>query len=148
MLGVGLPDGAPIPMEGTNDYRKDREGNVIVTRLNEAMCQEIAKAGNGLYVRVDNTNNAQKAIGQEINKMAKADVETQVYTEFNEQFQAVAWFILILLLVEMLILERKNPLFRNIHLFSNKNDYYVTEKMHRASSDDVCSYIFCFSPKS
>ena len=120
VLGVGLPDGAPIPMEGTNDYRKDREGNVIVTRLNEAMCQEIAKAGNGLYVRVDNTNNAQKAIGQEINKMAKADVETQVYTEFNEQFQAVAWSILILLLVEMLILERKNPLFRNIHLFSNK----------------------------
>lgn len=120
VLGVGLPDGAPIPMEGTNDYRKDREGNVIVTRLNEAMCQEIAKAGNGLYVRVDNTNNAQKTIGQEINKMAKADVETQVYTEFNEQFQAVAWFILILLLVEMLILERKNPLFRNIHLFSNK----------------------------
>lgn len=120
VLGVGLPDGAPIPMEGTNDYRKDREGNVIVTRLNEAMCQEIAKAGNGLYLRVDNTNNAQKAIGQEINKMAKADVETQVYTEFNEQFQAVAWFILILLLVEMLILERKNPLFRNIHLFSNK----------------------------
>lgn len=120
VLGVGLPDGAPIPMEGTNDYRKDREGNVIVTRLNEAMCQEIAKAGNGLYVRVDNTNNAQKAIGQEINKMAKADVETQVYTEFNEQFQAVAWFILILLLVEMLILERKNSLFRNIHLFSNK----------------------------
>ena len=120
VLGVGLPDGAPIPMEGTNDYRKDREGNVIVTRLNEAMCQEIAKAGNGLYVRVDNTNNAQKVIGQEINKMAKADVETQVYTEFNEQFQAVAWFILILLLVEMLILERKNPLFRNIHLFSNK----------------------------
>lgn len=120
VLGVGLPDGAPIPMEGTNDYRKDREGNVIVTRLNEAMCQEIAKAGNGLYVRVDNTNNAQKAIGLEINKMAKADVETQVYTEFNEQFQAVAWFILILLLVEMLILERKNPLFRNIHLFSNK----------------------------
>ncbi len=120
VLGVGLPDGSPIPMDGTNDYRKDREGNVIVTRLNEAMCQEIAKAGNGLYVRVDNTNNAQKAIGREINKMAKSDVETQVYTEFNEQFQAVAWFILILLLVEMLILERKNPLFRNIRLFSNK----------------------------
>ena len=46
--------------------------------------------------------------------------KTQVYTEFNEQFQAVAWIILLLLLTEMLILERKNPLFRNIHLFSNK----------------------------
>ena len=52
--------------------------------------------------------------------MAKADVESQVYTEFNDQFQAVAWIILLLLLAEMLILERKNPLFRNIHLFSNK----------------------------
>jgi hypothetical protein len=93
---------------------------VIVTRLNEQMCQEIAKAGNGIYVRVDNTNGAQKAISREINKMAKADVETQVYTEFNEQFQAVAWIILLLLLAEMLVLERKNPLFRNIHLFSNK----------------------------
>lgn len=120
VLGVGMPEGAPIPIEGTNDYRRDREGNVIVTRLNEHMCQEIAQAGNGIYVRVDNTNGAQKAISQEISKMAKADVETQVYTEFNEQFQAVAWIILLLLLAEMLILERKNPLFRNIHLFSNK----------------------------
>lgn len=120
VLGVGVPDGAPIPVEGTNDFRRDREGNVIVTRLNEAMCQEIAKDGNGIYVRVDNSNSAQKAIEQEINKMAKADVESKVYTEFNEQFQAVAWIILILLLVEMLILDRKNPLFKNVRLFSNK----------------------------
>ena len=127
VLGVGMPDGAPIPVEGTNDFRRDREGNVVVTRLNEQMCQEIAKAGNGIYVRVDNTNGAQKAISREINKMAKADVETQVYTEFNEQFQAVAWIILLLLLAEMLILERKNPLFRNIHLFK-KEERYDDEK--------------------
>lgn len=120
VLGVGMPDGAPIPVVGTNDYRRDRDGNIIVTCLNEQMCQEIAQKGNGIYVRVDNTNNAQKAIEKEINKMAKADVETQVYTEFNEQFQAVAWIILLLLLFEMFILERKNPLFNNIHLFSNK----------------------------
>lgn len=122
VLGVGMPEGAPIPVEGTNDYRRDREGNVIVTRLNEGMCQEIAKGGKGIYVRVDNTNNAQKAIAREINKMAKADVETQVYTEFNEQFQAVAWLIFLLLLIEILILERKNPLFKNIHLFHLKKD--------------------------
>lgn len=127
VLGVGMPDGAPIPVEGTNDFRRDRDGNVVVTRLNEQMCQEIAQAGDGIYVRVDNSNAAQKAIAQEINKMAKADVETQVYTEFNEQFQAVAWIILLLLLVEMLILERKNPLFRNIHLFK-KEERYDDEK--------------------
>ena len=110
----------PIPVEGTNDYRRDREGNVIVTRLNEAMCQEIAKEGKGIYVRVDNSNSAQRAINQEVNKMAKSDVESKVYTEFNEQFQAIAWVILLLLLAEILILDRKNPLFKNIHLFSNK----------------------------
>ena len=127
VLGVGMPDGAPIPVEGTNDFRRDRDGNVVVTRLNEQMCQEIAQAGDGIYVRVDNSNAAQKVIAQEINKMAKADVETQVYTEFNEQFQAVAWLILLLLLAEMLILERKNPLFRNIHLFK-KEERYDDEK--------------------
>ena len=94
VLGVGSPDGSPIPAEGTNEFRRDKDGNVIVTRLNEQMCQEIAKAGNGIYVRVDNTYGAQKAISREINKMAIADVETQVYTVFNEQFQAVAWIIL------------------------------------------------------
>ena len=120
VLGVGMPEGAPIPIPGSNDYRRDREGNVVVTKLNEQMCQEIAQVGQGIYVRVDNTNAAQNAITKEINKLAKADVETQVYTEFNEQFQAIAWIILILLLVEMLILERKNPLFKNIHLFSDK----------------------------
>ena len=127
VLGVGMPDGAPIPVEGTNDFSRDRDGNVVVTRLNEQMCQEIAQAGDGIYVRVDNSNAAQKVIAQEINKMAKADVETQVYTEFNEQFQAVAWIILLLLLAEMLILERKNPLFRNIHLFK-KEERYDDEK--------------------
>ena len=92
----------------------------VVTRLNEQMCQEIARAGNGIYARVDNTNNAQRAITKEVDKLAKADVETQVYTDYDEQFQAVAWIILILLLGEMLILEIKNPLFRNVHLFSKK----------------------------
>lgn len=117
VLGVGMPEGAPIPQEGTNNYRRDKNGNVIVTRLNEQMCREIAQIGNGIYVRVDNTNNAQKSITKQMDTLAKADVETQVYTEFNEQFQAVAWIILLLLVAEMLILERKNPLFRNIHLF-------------------------------
>lgn len=120
VLGVGLPNGAPIPIVGSNDYRRDNEGNVVVTRLNEPMCQDIAKKGEGVYVRVDNTNSAQKVIAEEIDKMSKADVESKVYSDYNEQFQSVAWIILCLLLVEMLILDRKNPLFKGIHLFSNK----------------------------
>lgn len=117
VLGVGSPDGSPIPVEGTNDFRRDKDGNVVVTRLNEQMCREIAKAGNGMYVRVDNTNNAERALNAEINKLAKADVETQVYTEFDEQFDVLAWLALILLAIDVMLLNRKNPLFKNVKLF-------------------------------
>ena len=117
VLGVGSPDGSPIPVEGTNEFRRDKDGNVVVTRLNEQMCQEIAKAGNGIYVRVDNTNNAERALNAEINKLAKADVETQVFTEFDEQFQVLAWLAILLLAADLMILNRKNPLFKNVKLF-------------------------------
>jgi len=117
VLGIGSPEGSPIPMEDSRDFRRDKDGNIVVTKLNEQMCQELAKAGNGVYVRVDNTNTAQRAIQQAIDKLAKADIETQVYSEYNEQFQAVAWILLLLLIVELLIMERQNPLFNKIHLF-------------------------------
>ena len=118
VLGIGSTDGSPIPVErGSNDFRRDNEGNVIVTKLNEQMCQEIAKAGKGVYIRVDNSNSAEKALNKEIAKLSKSDVESKVFTEYNEQFQAVAWLVLLLLVAEMLILERKNPLFKNVRLF-------------------------------
>lgn len=118
VLGIGSPDGSPIPTTpGSNDFRRDKDGNVVVTRLNEQMCQEIAQAGNGMYIRVDNTNNAEKALNAEINKLAKADVETKVFTEFDEQFQVLAWIVLLLLVADILLLERKNPLFKNVKLF-------------------------------
>jgi Ca-activated chloride channel family protein len=120
VMGVGSPNGSPIPIEGTNDFRRDAKDNVVITRLNETMCEQVAKEGGGIYVRVDNTNASQREISKEIDKLAKADSETTVYTEFNEQFQAVAWLILLLLLAELFILECKNPLFKNIRLFSNK----------------------------
>lgn len=120
VLGVGSPEGSPIPGTKANDYRKDKDGNVIVTRLNEQMCQEIAKAGGGAYIRVDNTNAAQKLLQKEIDKLAKADLETTVYSDYNEQFQVLAWIAFILLALEMLILLRKNPLFKNIKLFRDE----------------------------
>lgn len=70
-----------------------------------------------MYVRVDNTNRAERALNAEINKLAKADVETQVFTEFDEQFQVLAWLALLLLAAEIMILDRKNPLFKNVRLF-------------------------------
>lgn len=118
VVGVGSTQGAPIPLkEGSSTYKTDREGNVVVSKLNEAMCQEIAKAGDGVYVRADNTNNAQKVIQKHIDSMAKAEVETKLYSEYSEQFQFFAGVLFFILLLEVLILERKNKWLYNIKLF-------------------------------
>jgi len=97
---------------------EDGNGNIVITQLNEQMCQEIAAAGKGIYVRADNTNSALRALQSEINKMDKAELESKVYSEYDEQFQTLAWIVLILLILEYLILERKNRIFRKIKLFS------------------------------
>lgn len=113
VMGVGSLEGAPIPLDAnSNEYHKDASGNVVVTKLNEQMSQEMAQAGNGIYVRVDNSNAAQKAIIDEIDKLTKTTVETKVYKEYDEQFQVFAWIILILLITEFLITNKRNPLFR------------------------------------
>jgi len=117
VIGMGLQKGAPIPMENSSDFRKDKDGNVVITKLNEQMCQEIAAAGKGSYVRSDNTNGALRAIITELDKMTKADIESAIYSEYDEQFQGMAWIILILLLLDVLILERKNKHLRKVKLF-------------------------------
>ena len=117
VVGIGLPRGAPIPISN-NDYMKDNAGNVIITQLNEPMCQEIAQAGNGLYVRADNTNTALRALQNELSNMSKSEVESQVYSEYDEQFPILAWIALVVLILEFITSERKNRLFRNVKLFS------------------------------
>jgi len=118
VLGVGLPQGAPIPIPGTNTYQKDKEGNVVITKLNEQMCQEIAVAGGGMYARADNTNSALKALQGEIEKMNKSEIESKVYSSYDEKYQILAWILLFVLILEFFILERKNKLFRKVKLFS------------------------------
>jgi 16S rRNA (cytidine1402-2'-O)-methyltransferase len=88
-----------------------------ITKLNEEMGQNIAKAGNGAYIRVDNTNNAQRLLEKEVDKLAKADVTTEVYKDYDEQFQLVAWIVLLLLVLDILILPGKSRFTRNFNLF-------------------------------
>ncbi|WP_243345433.1 vWA domain-containing protein [Parabacteroides sp. FAFU027] len=116
VIGVGSLTGAPIPDE-RGDFRKDQSGNVVITKLNEDMCRQIAQAGKGVYDRADNSNHAQKTIQKELAKLKKADIEGKVYSEYDEQFQSIAWLALILLIIEFIILERKNKLTKNIRLF-------------------------------
>lgn len=117
VVGIGKPEGAPIPTPGTNDFRKDRQGNVVVSRLNEDMCREIAKAGNGIYVRCDNTNTAMRAIEKELDTLATTELETQVFTDYNEQFQTFALLALLILVIDFFIFNRKNKSLTRINLF-------------------------------
>lgn len=118
IVGMGLPKGAPIPIGGTNNYMKDKDGNVVITQLNETMCQEIAGAGKGLYVRADNTNSALKTLQKEIEKMNKSELDSKVYSEYDERFQMLTWIALFILIVEFFVLGRKNQLFKKVKLFS------------------------------
>lgn len=117
VIGMGTGGGAPIPIEGTMSFRKDKSGNVVVSKLNEEMCKTIALAGNGIYVRADNTNNAQRAISKELRAIHQGEVESKIYSEYDEQFQLFAGFLLVLLTIEIFILERKNKWFNKIKLF-------------------------------
>ena len=108
VLGVGSVQGAPIPIPGTSGYQRDKEGNMIVTRLNEQICQDIAIAGNGIYARTDNTNNALRALQKELDKLSKSEVESKVYTSFDEKYYVPAWIVLFLLFLEFFVLDRRN----------------------------------------
>ncbi len=117
VVGIGKPEGSPIPMPGTNNFRKDREGNVVVSKLNEEMCREIAQAGGGIYVRCDNSNTATKAIQKELDKLATQEIETQVYTDYNEQFQGFALIALLILVIDFFIFNRKNKSIMKMDIF-------------------------------
>lgn len=116
ILGVGDSKGAPIPL-GNGEYLKDNHGETVMTALNETMCKEIAQAGSGTYIHIDNTSLAQEQLNNELSKLQKGDSDAVVYSEYNEQFQIVALLSFILLLIEVCLLERKNPLFKRFNLF-------------------------------
>ncbi len=119
ILGVGTSKGAPIP-DGNGGYLKDNSGQTVLSALNEQMCQQVAKAGNGVYIHVDNTSDAQERLNKELSKLQSGISDTVVYSEYNEQFQIFGIILLLLLIVETILLESRNPLFKQINLFRDK----------------------------
>ena len=116
VLGVGSTKGTPIP-DGNGGYMKDNTGQVVMSALNEEMCKQVAEAGGGAYIHVDNNNLAQRQLDNEISKLQKGDIINVVYSEYDEQFQAVGILLIIILIVETIVLESKNPLLRKVKLF-------------------------------
>ncbi len=120
MLGVGSTKGAPIPIAGSNDYMKDNTGETVMSALNEDMCKQIAQAGGGAYIHVENNSNAQEQLNHELDKLAKKEISSTVYSDYDEQFQAVGIIVLLLLIAEICILEIKNQRLSKLHLFRRK----------------------------
>lgn len=120
VLGVGSTKGSPIPIAGTNDYLHDNAGNTVMSALNEQMCREVAQAGGGAYIHVENNSNAQRALDEELDKLEKNETDSTIYSDYDEQFQAVGILALLLLILEVCILDRRNPILKNISLFGSK----------------------------
>lgn len=120
VLGVGSAQGAPIPIPGTGDYMKDNTGNTVMSALNEDMCRQVAQAGGGAYIHVENNSAAQQRLDNELDKLAKKETSTTVYSDYDEQFQAFGILALLLLILEICILDRRNPLLKRISFFGTR----------------------------
>jgi len=116
VLGIGSNKAVPIPDISTGNYMVDNKGEIVLSRLNEKICQDVAKAGNGAYIHVDNSSDAQKLLADELDKLEKAESTTQ-YSEYDEQFRAVGIIALLLLIIEVCVLERKNRVLKRIKIF-------------------------------
>jgi Ca-activated chloride channel family protein len=117
-VGMGLAQGAPIPeARAPGEYMKDAGGNVIISKLDEETLKAIAKAGEGLFVRASDTNVGLNTLLDEINRMDKALIEERVYSDYAEKYQYFLIAGLALLLLEFMILERKNKYLMKIKLF-------------------------------
>lgn len=119
-IGIGSPDGAPIPVDANHNYLKDENGNVVVTKLDEETLSKIAVIGNGKYVRATNTQLGLLPLFENINKMQRSEIKDKVYSEYNEQYQYLIAIALFLILVEFVTLERKNKWVANLNLFGDK----------------------------
>jgi Ca-activated chloride channel family protein len=123
-IGMGSANGAPIPVYRGNvreGFRKDKDGNMVVTRLNEPALQEIAAAGNGIYVRASNADSGLESVLVEIDKLDKKQISSKIFREYEDRFQ---WFVaaaLLILLVETFLTERKSKLYKKLDLFGDAN---------------------------
>ena len=119
-IGIGSLDGSPIPhyLNGIKSgYKKDKEGNTVVTKLNEKLLQEIASAGNGVYIKANNNDVGLNAILDQLKELDKKQFESKMYTDYEDQFQWFAGAALLLLLIEFMFSERISSVWKKLNVF-------------------------------
>lgn len=122
-IGVGTPKGAPIPLKKNGvveSLKKDRNGEVVITKLNEPILEELAEEGNGKYISGANTEAAIETIKNELNNMNKTEFEAKQFAEYKDQFQ---WFLglgLLFLFLDVFLLEKRTKWLQKLNLFNEK----------------------------
>lgn len=124
-IGMGSAEGTPIPIYKNNvreGYKKDKDGNTVVTKLDEQILKEISSAGNGLYVHATNSDAGLNSVLNAIGKLEKKQFESKMYSDYEDRFQ---WFIaaaLLFLIIELFISERKSKIYERLNLFNDKKN--------------------------
>lgn len=122
-VGMGSPDGVPIPLyQNTvlSGYRKDGDGNTVVTKLDEQTLRQIAEAGGGVFVRATNQEDELDIILQQVEAMEKKEFGAKIFTEYEDRFQYFIALGLLLLVIDVFISERKNQLFTKWNFLKNR----------------------------
>ena len=121
-IGMGSPDGSPIPLYDASGrqtgFKTDRQGQTIISKLDETTLQQLASAGNGIYVRASTGQDGLSKILDEINALEKKEIETRMFSEYEGRFQYFLAVSLIFLILEFLISERKSRWAERIRLFN------------------------------
>ncbi|MBL7883478.1 MAG: VWA domain-containing protein [Bacteroidia bacterium] len=124
-IGMGSANGAPIPVYkkgGQEGYRKDKDGNTVITKLNESMLQQIASEGSGVYVRATSADVGLKNILNAIADLEKKEFESKMFSDYEDRFQWFIAFAFFVLVIEALFTERKSKLYQRLNLFGDKHE--------------------------
>ena len=117
-IGIGTPEGAPIEIDG--EFIRDKQGEMVVSKLNEEMLAQIADLTGGAYVRATKQDIGLDEIVRSINEMEQSELSTVRFEEFNEQYQYLLIAALVLLVAEFFLLARRNPLLAHLNIFREK----------------------------
>ena len=120
VIGIGTPEGGPVKLPD-GSYLQDENGRPVVTKLNVEMGKELAGAAGGVFIRSAEVSGTVRALQKSLEKLDKTELETTVYSAYNEVYQYFLIPALLLLLVEFLILERKNRMVERMKLFEGKD---------------------------